>query len=73
MTNTHRRRNLTKTDIKCIQEKFDIKLSQGKFRDGSVWRGCDGSYCPVCSSNRQHKKNKEYIRGQEIIHEELIG
>lgn len=42
-------------------------------RDGYPWRGCDGGYCPVCSNNRQHKKIKEYIRGQEIIHEELIG
>ena len=73
MTNTFRRRDLTALDIKGIQEHFEIKLSQGKIRDGAAWRGCDGGYCPVCSGNRQHKKNKEYIRGQEIIHEELIG
>lgn len=42
-------------------------------RDGATWRGCDGSYCPICSGNRQNKKHKERIRGQEIIHEELIG
>lgn len=41
-------------------------------RDGEPWRGCDGMYCRVCSNGRQNKKIKEYIRGHEIIHEELI-
>jgi len=59
LTNTYRRK--------------DIKHPKGKIYDGKCWRGCDGGYCPVCSSNRQHKKMKEYIRGQDIIHEEMIG
>lgn len=27
-------------------------------RDGKCWRGCGGSYCPFCSSNRQNVKLK---------------
>jgi len=36
-------------------------------RDGKCWRGCDGMFCSVCSSNRQNKKLKESIRAKEII------
>ncbi len=27
--------------------------------DGKCWRGCDGSYCPICSGDRTNMKDKE--------------
>ena len=80
MTNTYRRK-----DIKIIKGvfhendsdlrgRFDIKTTRGgNVRDGACWRGCGEKSCPWCSGNRQNKKVKEYIRANEIIHEELIG
>ncbi len=38
-------------------------------RDGACWRGCDGSYCPVCTANRTNKKTKEAKRASEILNE----
>lgn len=73
MSRTYRRKDLSKISIKCIQENFDVKTSQGKFRDGMCWRGCGDPSCGYCQNNRQHKKIKEYIRAHEIVHEELIG
>jgi hypothetical protein len=78
LTKTYRRR-----DIKPIKAKinddgsnllgFDIKTQQGYTRDGACWRGCGDKHCSFCTDNRQHKKIKEYIRANEIIHEELIN
>ena len=39
--------------------------------DGKCWRGCDGSYCPICSGNRTNKKDKEKKKLDEIT-EELL-
>jgi len=79
MTKTYRRQDIKITkglfpENDSDLSGFDIKTTRGgNVRDGACWRGCGDHYCSWCSGNRQNKKVKEYIRGQEIIHEELIG
>jgi len=33
--------------------------------DGKCWRGCDGSYCPICSGDRTNKKDNEAHKTDE--------
>ena len=79
MTKTYRRQDIKLTkgvfpENDSDLRGFDIKTTRGgNVRDGAYWRGCGDQSCPWCSGNRQNKKVKEYIRGQEIIREELIG
>jgi hypothetical protein len=80
MTKTYRRKDIKITkgvfpeNNSDLHRSFDIKTSRGgNVRDGACWRGCGDKDCGWCSGSRQNKKIKEYIRGQEIIHEELIG